>query len=138
MHSAISHFFWGYGIKYALYLVAFVFGWVAIYFHRWQKRRRENIAQGWPSVQGVVVSAKVHPLPKTKHFHAILQYTFFVDEYRTGKYVHEFSNEDEADEFVRQLKDKRLQIRYKQSNPDKSVLEQSVVEQHVMLAPRFG
>jgi hypothetical protein len=138
MRAVISHLFWGYGIKYALYLVAFVFGWIAIYFHRWQKRRRENIAQGWPSVQGVVVSAKVEPIPKTKHFHAILQYTFFVDEYRTGKYIHEFSNEEDADDFVRQLKDKRLQIRYKQSNPDKSVLEQSVVEQHVMLAPRFG
>ena len=36
------------------------------------------------------------------------------------------------------MKDKRIQIRYNQSNPDKSVLEQSVIEQHVMLAPRFG
>ena len=138
MRSALSHFVWGYGFKYALELVAFVSGGFALYFHRWQKRRRENLAQGWPSVQGVVVSAKVQPLPQTKHFHAILQYTFFVDEYRTGKYVHEFSNEDDADEFVRQLKDKRLQIRYKQSNPDESVLEQSVVEQYVMLTPRFG
>jgi hypothetical protein len=36
------------------------------------------------------------------------------------------------------MKDKRVHIRYKQSNPDKSVLEQSVVEQHILLAPRFG
>jgi len=138
MRPSISHFVWSYGFKYALDLLAFVSGGFAIYFHRWQKRRRENIAQSWPSVQGVVVSATVQPIPKTKHFHAILQYTFFVDEYRTGKYIHEFSNEEDADEFVRQLKDKRLQIRYKESNPDKSVLEQSVVGQHVLLAPRFG
>jgi hypothetical protein len=35
------------------------------------------------------------------------------------------------------LKDKRVQIRYKQSNPNKSVLEQRVVEQIVLLAPRY-
>jgi hypothetical protein len=33
------------------------------------------------------------------------------------------------------LKDKRVHIRYKQSNPNKTVLEQSVVEQHAILAP---
>ena len=36
------------------------------------------------------------------------------------------------------MKDKSVQIRYKQSNPNKSVLEQSVIEQHILLAPRFG
>jgi Protein of unknown function (DUF3592) len=134
MSSAYSRL-WAYGIRYGLY---FAFAWGAVYFRRWQKRRREMIAQGWPSVEGVIVSSQVTPIPKTTRFHATLQYTYFVDEYRTGKYVHEFQREVDADEFVRQLKDKRLQIRYKQSNPDKSVLEQSVVEQHVLLAPRFG
>jgi hypothetical protein len=134
MSSDYSHL-WAYGIRYGLY---FVFAWSAVYFRRWQKRRREMIAQGWPSVEGVIVSSQVTPIPKTTRFHATLQYTYFVDEYRTGKYIHEFQKESDADDFVRQLKDKRLQIRYKQSNPDKSVLEQSVVEQHVLLAPRFG
>jgi hypothetical protein len=65
-----------------------------------------------------------------------LQYTYFVREYRTGEYFHEFSSEADADAFVRLMKDKRVHIRYKRSNPGKTVLEQSVVEQHVMLAPR--
>jgi hypothetical protein len=56
-------------------------------------------------------------------------------EYRTGKYIHEFAKEADADAFVRIMKDKRVHIRYKQSNPNKTVLEQSVVEQHAMLAP---
>ena len=130
---------YGHGEIYLLkWPLSFVAGWGAIYVRRWRKSHAENIAQGWPSVEGVIVSTKVTPIPKTARFHATLQYTYFVDEYRTGKYVHEFQNEDEADEFVRQMKDKRLQIRYKESNPDNSVLEQSVVEQHVMLAPRFG
>jgi hypothetical protein len=134
MTSDYSHL-WSYGIRYGLY---FAFAWGAVYFRRWQKRRREMIAQGWPSVEGVIVSGQVMPVPKTTRFHATLQYTYFKDEYRTGKYIHEFNKEEDADNFVRQLKDKRVQIRYKESNPDKSVLEQSVVEQHVLLAPRFG
>lgn len=124
-----------YFLKYPLYFIA---GWTAIYFRRWRKNRTEAIAQGWPSVEGVIINGKVTPIPKTKQFHAVLQYTYFVDEYRTGKYEHDFGNESEADDFVRQMKDKRVQIRYNQSNPDKSVLEQRVVEQHVLLAPRFG
>lgn len=134
MTSANTHLV-GLGIRIGLY---FAIAWSALFFRRWQKSRRESIAQSWPSVEGVIVSGNVVPIPKTSRFNATLQYTYFVDEYRTGKYTHEFSKETDADDFVRQLKDKRLQIRYKQSNPDKSVLEQSVVEQHVMLAPRFG
>jgi hypothetical protein len=117
---------------------SFVIGWAAIYYRRWQKTRQETTAQGWPSVEGIIIGGKVTPIPKTARFHVTLNYTYFVEEYRTGKYSHDFANESEADDFVRQLKDKRIQIRYKQSNPNKSVLEQSVIEQHVLLAPRFS
>jgi hypothetical protein len=134
MSSRYSHL-WGYAIRYALY---FAVAWGAVYWQRWQKRRRESIAQGWPSVEGIIISGKVAPISKTTRFHATLQYTFFVEEYRTGKYVHEFTREIDADDFVRQMKDKRVLIRYKHSNPDKSVLEQSVIEQHILLTPRFG
>jgi hypothetical protein len=126
---------WGYLLKWPIYFVA---GWVAILFRRWRKSRDENMAQGWPSVEGVIVSGKVSPIPKTSRSHVVLQYTYFVGEYRTGEYLHDFASESEADDFVRQMKDKRVQIRYDQSSPNKSVLQQSVVEQHVLLAPRFG
>jgi hypothetical protein len=121
--------------KYALYLAG---GWGVVYFRRWKKNRAETIAQGWPSVPGRIQSGKVERIPKTTRFHATLTYTYFVEEYRSGEYVHEFAKESDADDFIRQLKDKSVQIRYKQSNPDKSVLEQSVIEQHIQLAPRFG
>jgi hypothetical protein len=126
---------WGYLLKWPLY---FVVGWAAIYFRRWRKNRQQEIAQSWPSVEGVIISGKVTPIPKTGRSIAKLQYTYFHEEYHTGEYFHEFANEDDADEFVRKMKDKRVQIRYKQTDPDKSVLEQSVIEQHVLLAPRFG
>ena len=134
MASHLSHL-WVYGIRYGLY---FVFAWAAVYWRRWQKRRRESIAQGWPSVEARIVSGQVTPVPKTSCFLATLQYTYFIEEYRTGAYVHEFPREIDADEFVRQLKDKRVQVRYNQAKPDKSVLEQSVVAQHFVLTPRFG
>jgi len=126
---------WTEAIKWAIYFVA---GWGAVYFRRWRKSRRESIAQSWPSVEGRIVSGNVSPITKTTRFHATLQYTYFIEEYRTGKYIHEFQKEADADDFLRQMKDQRVQIRYKQSDPDKSVLEQSVVEQLVLLTPRFG
>jgi hypothetical protein len=124
-----------YAIKYGIY---FIIAWGAVYWRRWQKTRAERIAQGWPSVEGTIHSGKVTPIPKTTRYLATLQYSYFVQEYRSGTYVHEFTRESDADNFVRQLKDKRIQIRYNESNPDKSVLEQSVIEQQIQLTPRFS
>jgi hypothetical protein len=116
----------------------FAFAWGAVTWRRWQKRRQENIAQGWPSVEGVILSGNVSPVPKTSCFVATLQYSYFVAEYHTGTYFHEFARESDADDFVRQLNNKRVPIRYNPTNADKSVLEQSVVEQHTQLTPHFS
>ena len=113
-------------------------GWGSLYIRRWQKRRLEESAQGWPSVEGRISSGKVAAIAHTSRFLATLVYTYFVEEYRTGKYTHEFAKKAEAEDFVEKLKGQRVQVRYNQSNPGKSVLEQSVVEQHILLAPRFG
>jgi Protein of unknown function (DUF3592) len=126
---------WTLGIRYGIY---FAFAWGAVNWRRWQKRRKETIAQSWPSVEGVILSGSVSPAPKTSCFVATLQYSYFVGEYHTGTYFHEFARESDADDFVRQLNNKRVPIRYNPANPDKSVLEQSVVEQHAQLTPRFG
>jgi hypothetical protein len=126
---------WILPFKYVFGLIA---AWGGLYLRRWQKRRSEQNAQGWPSIEGRISSGKVVAIPKTSRFLATLEYIFFLQEYYTGKYTHEFSKEDDANDFVSTMKDKRVQIRYKQSNPDKSILEQSVVEQHILLAPRFG
>ncbi len=113
----------------------FAAAWGALYIRRWIKRHCEKVAQSWPLVDGVVLGGTVTRIRRTSHFHATLNYAYFVREYRTGKYIHEFAKEADADDFVRLMKDKRVHIRYKQSKPGKSLLEQSVVEQHVMLAP---
>jgi hypothetical protein len=114
----------------------FVAAWGALFIRRWLKRHRERVAQSWPMVDGVILNGTVTRVRRTSYFHATLNYSYFVREYRTGTYVHEFSTEADADAFVRLMKDKRVHIRYRRSNPGKTVLEQSVVEQHVMIAPR--
>lgn len=135
-HDLLRNFHgWIYLLKWPL---AFVAGWTSIYIRRWRKSRDENAAQGWPSVEGLIISAEATRIAKTSRFIVTLKYSYFLTEYHYGKYIHEFSKDSDAQEFARQLKDKHIQIRYNQSNPDKSVLEQSVVEQHIQLAPRFG
>jgi hypothetical protein len=127
---------WFYLLKWPL---AFVAGWAGIHIRRWRKARAEDAAQGWPSVEGRIASGDFKEIPKTKRWLAVLNYTYFVGgEYRTGKYVHEFMSVDEAGDFVRAMKDKHVQIRYKESNPNKSVLEQRTIEQYILLTPRFG
>ena len=126
---------WTEPIKWVLYLGA---GWGAVYYRRWRKGRDENAAQGWPSVDATIYGGKVTPIGHTKRFMATLEYRYFVEEYRLGKYIHEFPNKVDAEDFVGQMKDKHVPIRYNPSNAAKSVLEQSVIEQHVLVAPRFG
>jgi hypothetical protein len=123
------------GIRYAIY---FAFAWGAVEWRRWQKRRLESRAQSWPSVEAIILSGQVVPVPKTSCFMATLQYSYFVGEYHTGTYFHEFARESDADDFVRQLTNQRVAIRYEQSNPEQSVLEQSVVEQHAQLTANFS
>lgn len=123
------------GIRYGLY---FGIAWGVLFFRRWNKRRREQNAQSWPSVQGCIISGAVKPIPKTNRHMATLTYSYCVDEYYSGKYTHEFAKEAEADDFVRQMKDKRILIRYKDGKPSVSILEQSMVEQTVALSPVRG
>jgi hypothetical protein len=58
-------------------------------------------------------------------------------EYRSGKHIHNFRREEEADEFVRQVKDKRVQVHYDASNPEKSVILDRDLEVIVLLAPQY-
>jgi Protein of unknown function (DUF3592) len=126
---------WTMTLRFGIY---FAFAWGAVTWRRWQKRRQESIAESWPSVEGVILSGKVAPVPKTSCFVATLQYSYFVAEYHTGTYCHEFARESDADDFVRRLNNKRLPIRYNPTNADKSVLEQSVAEQQAQLTPHFS
>jgi hypothetical protein len=118
--------FFKYGFK---YIVVAIIGYGGVFARRWRHKGKQNKAAGWPSVEGVIVSSKAEHIPKTHLYLATLTYSYFVEEYRAGKYTREFSNESDADEFARSMKDRRLQIRYQQSKPDISVIDQSALEQ---------
>ena len=66
-----------------------------------------------------------------------MTYSYFVGEYRVGRYVRNFRREDDADEFVRQVRDKRLQVHYKESSPDTSVILDRDLDLIVHLVPQL-
>jgi hypothetical protein len=135
-HDLLRNFHgWIYLLKWPL---AFVAGWTSIYIRRWRKSRDENAAQGWPSVEGLIISAEATRIAKTSRFIVTLKYSYFLTQYHYGEYIHDFANEADAKEFASQLRNKRIQVRYNQSKPDKSVLEQRTLEQYILLTPRFG
>jgi hypothetical protein len=60
-----------------------------------------------------------------------------VGEYRTGKHVHRFRNEESADEFLRQIKDKHVLVHYDSNKPDTSVILDRDLEMIALLAPQY-
>jgi hypothetical protein len=65
------------------------------------------------------LSGSLSRIRRTSHFHATLNYTCFIGKYRTGKFVHEFSTEANANGFLSLMKDTRVHLRCKQSNSRK-------------------
>jgi hypothetical protein len=120
----------------AKYGLPFIGAWSVIAWRRFRRTQKNDAAHGWPSVEGVVVGGQVTPIPKTMLFLATITYSYFVEEYRAGKYFREFSKESDADEFVRCLKDRRLQIRYKPNKPDTSILDETALAQLVAIPLR--
>ena len=110
----------------------------AVVLQRWQKRRLDTLAQGWPSVDGWIQYGEVEPVQNTNLILATLTYSYFIEEYRSGTYTHQFSKKSDADEFVSQLKDKHVPIRYNPSKPDESDIEESDINQFVSSLSRIG
>jgi hypothetical protein len=90
---------------------------------------------GWPATDATLLNGQVYE--EALRFWAEITYTYYVEEYRSGKRVHRFRREAEADEFVRQVKDKRVQVHYNTSDPDKSVILDRDLEMVALLAPQL-
>jgi hypothetical protein len=101
----------------------------------YQKRRQNKAMAGWPATDGTILSGQVHK--EGMHSWVELTYSYYVGEYRSGHHVHRFRREAEADDFVRQIKDKRVQVHYNASNPDKSVILDRDIEMVALLAPQY-
>jgi hypothetical protein len=103
----------------------------------YQKRRQDRAAAGWPSTDATVGGGRVHKQGPRQYW-VELTYTYFVEEYRSGKHVHRFRKEEEAEDFLRQIKDKRIQVRYNPVKPDESAILDRDLEMVVLLAPLRG
>jgi hypothetical protein len=98
-------------------------GAVAAYWLRgvFQKRRQQRAMEGWPSTEATILWGKVER-EGPRRFWAEISYSYYAGEYQSGTYLRFFKREEEADEFVRQIKDKRIQIRYRESAPENSTI----------------
>lgn len=109
----------------------------ALGVRRWyQKWRQDRAMAGWPSTDATILGGSAHK-EGMRHW-AEVTYSYYVGEYRAGKYLRRFRREQDADEFLRQVKDKRVQVHYNPDNPDKSVILDRDVEMIVLLAPQYG
>jgi Protein of unknown function (DUF3592) len=103
----------------------------------YQKWRQNKAMAGWPATDATVQSGLTHK-EGFRSYWAEVTYTYYVGEYRSGKYVRRFRRAEEAADFVRQVKDKRVHVHYNPDDPDKSVILDRDVEMIVMLEPQFG
>jgi len=129
----------GYWIFYLLKVFGILPGAVAAYYVQrlWQKRRQRRAMEGWPAIEATVLWGKVHA-DGPRNYWAEITYSYYVGEYRSSTYIRRFKKEVQADEFVRSLKDRKIQVHYKESNPDASVILDRDLEMIALLAPQFG
>jgi hypothetical protein len=97
----------------------------------WQWLRRRT-ARGWPAAEGRVECAEWRQ-PNTgsnRYFVAELAYSYIVGgQFFAGYYRRSFSDANAAAEFVRSLKDRQLQVRYKPGEIGTSLLlEENLAE----------
>jgi hypothetical protein len=102
----------------------------------YQRWRQNRASAGWPATEARVQYVRVHT-EGPRQFWVEITYTYFVEEYRSGMHVHRFRKEEEADEFVRQIKDKRIQARYNPAKPDESAILDRDIEMVALLAPQI-
>ena len=102
----------------------------------YQKWRQNKAMAGWPATDATILSGQVEK-KGWRSFWAEITYSYFVTEYHSGKYVRHFRREEDADEFVRQVKDKRVHVHYDGSNPEKSVILDRDLEMIALLVPQY-
>ncbi len=99
----------------------------------YQKWRQRRAMEGWPATDALIQGGQTHR--EGLRTWVELTYSYYVGEYRSGAYVRHFRREEDADEFIRQVKDKRVQVHYSESSPDQSVILDRDLEMISMLAP---
>ena len=102
----------------------------------YQKRRQRKAMEGWPFTEARIQSGRVHK-EGWRNILVDITYTYFVEEYRSGTYIHRFRRAEDAEEFIRNIKDKRVMVHYDRVNPDRSVILDRDLELIVLLVPQL-
>jgi hypothetical protein len=101
-------------------------GAIAVAGHRYWQKIRENRATGWPSADGVIQAATVKA---HNGYWVEVQYRYYaLQEYRYGKYRRHFRKKAQAEQFAESIRGRTVQIRYREDNPDVSVLMEREME----------
>lgn len=101
-----------------------------------QKYRQRRAVEGWPSTEANIQWCKIHQ-EGIGNYWVEVTYSYFVGEYRSGTYIRRFTREAQADDFARQLRDKRLQVHYKPNDPADSVFLERDLEMVAALIPEI-
>lgn len=92
--------------------------WARKLFQKWRQKRAID---GWPATEARVLWGKVQS-EGPRRIWVEITYSYYVGEYRSGTYLRVFRRAEDADDFVRQIKDKTVQIRFKESDPETSTI----------------
>jgi hypothetical protein len=112
----------------------------AIGVQRLYQKWRQNRALGWPTANATILWGKIRVddrgFFRNKRW-VELTYSYYAGEYRSGIYLRRFRREEDAEEFIRQTKDKQIQVRYNESAPEKSVILDRDLEMIALLTPQM-
>jgi hypothetical protein len=103
----------------------------------YQKWRQRRAMEGWPMADATIQSGTVERQGMWSYW-ADITYTYYVGEYRVGHYVRRFRKEQEADSFVRQVKDQKIHVHYNSNDAEQSVLLDRDIELIALLMPEMG
>lgn len=101
--------------------IAFILGAAVVAFRKYMQRVRENQAAMWPSADGQVQTAKVKRSQYGSWVEVAYRY-YARQEYRYGKYRHHFARKAAAQAFADAIRGRSIQVRYREDNPNESVV----------------
>lgn len=102
----------------------------------YQKRRQEKAMEGWLAVDATIRGGEIKE-HGWRNYWVEFDYTYYVGEYRIGKYVCHFKRRDDASDFVGQVRNKRVHAHYDPGDPEKSVILDRDLEMVALLTPQF-
>ena len=103
------------------YFIAAITGAGAVAIRKYLQRIRENKAAMWPSADGQVQTATVKKSQYGCWVDVAYRY-YAQQEYRYGKYRRHYTRKAAAEAFAEAIRGRSVQVRYRDDNPNDSVL----------------